>query len=85
MGASCSEWQFCNEVAGACFKFRRYLEGWDPRPIAVAAAFDAGESTWTRPSPTRSFSPSNLGAYTFLVAGVSGTTGVALVEVYLLP
>jgi len=59
-------------------------DGWGGNSAITAAASQVGASAWTDPSSHDSAILTSLpvGAYTAQVAGASGDTGVALVELY---
>jgi hypothetical protein len=58
--------------------------GWGGNAAVAAAARNVGAFTWSNPSSNDSAILVTLppGAYTAIVSGVSGDTGVALAEVY---
>jgi len=61
--------------------------GWGGNAAVAAAARNVGAFTWSKPSSNDSAILVTLppGAYTAIVSGVSGDTGVALAEVYDVP
>ena len=61
--------------------------GWGGNAAVAAAASNVGAFTWSNPSSNDSAILVTLspGAYTAIVSGVSGDTGVSLVEVYDVP
>jgi len=61
--------------------------GWGGNPAVTAAANKVGAFTWSNPSSNDSAILATLspGAYTAIVSGASGDTGVVLAEVYDVP